>query len=142
MRLGVEEDSHARFGASEPKAIKERQEQQQQRLVIISMEDSSGSSRVRENNDLAEEGTEEKNLSPETDPKKNETGSSTTATDGDNGENNLCEMYVDSSNSSATMTMPGSASIRGMLNYDVNTSKGELAVKIICLGDSAVGKSK
>ncbi|XP_045592938.1 rab-like protein 2A isoform X1 [Procambarus clarkii] len=28
------------------------------------------------------------------------------------------------------------------LDYDKNTSKGELAVKVICLGDSAVGKSK
>lgn len=35
-----------------------------------------------------------------------------------------------------------SPKIKGMLNYDVNTSKGELTVKIICLGDSAVGKSK
>ena len=28
------------------------------------------------------------------------------------------------------------------LNYDESTSKGESAVKVICLGDSAVGKSK
>ncbi|KAK4303842.1 hypothetical protein Pmani_017879 [Petrolisthes manimaculis] len=28
------------------------------------------------------------------------------------------------------------------LDYDEKTSKGELAVKVICLGDSAVGKSK
>ena len=28
------------------------------------------------------------------------------------------------------------------LNYDADTSKGEKAVKVICLGDSAVGKSK
>lgn len=28
------------------------------------------------------------------------------------------------------------------LNYDEETSKGEKAVKVICLGDSAVGKSK
>jgi len=28
------------------------------------------------------------------------------------------------------------------LDYDQSTSKGELCVKIICLGDSAVGKSK
>ena len=28
------------------------------------------------------------------------------------------------------------------LNYDENTSKGESAVKVICLGDTAVGKSK
>ena len=28
------------------------------------------------------------------------------------------------------------------LNYDESTSKGEIAVKVICLGDSAVGKSK
>jgi hypothetical protein len=28
------------------------------------------------------------------------------------------------------------------LNYDESTSKGEFAVKVICLGDSAVGKSK
>ena len=28
------------------------------------------------------------------------------------------------------------------LNYDESTSKGEVAVKVICLGDSAVGKSK
>lgn len=28
------------------------------------------------------------------------------------------------------------------LDYDKNTSKGEFAVKVICLGDSAVGKSK
>ncbi len=28
------------------------------------------------------------------------------------------------------------------LDYDAETGKGELCVKIICLGDSAVGKSK
>ena len=28
------------------------------------------------------------------------------------------------------------------LDYDKETSKGEIAVKVICLGDSAVGKSK
>ena len=28
------------------------------------------------------------------------------------------------------------------LDYDQDTSKGEKAVKVICLGDSAVGKSK
>jgi hypothetical protein len=28
------------------------------------------------------------------------------------------------------------------LDYDKQTSKGEVAVKVICLGDSAVGKSK
>ena len=28
------------------------------------------------------------------------------------------------------------------LDYDTDTSKGEKAVKVICLGDSAVGKSK
>lgn len=28
------------------------------------------------------------------------------------------------------------------LDYDRKTKKGELAVKVICLGDSAVGKSK
>ena len=28
------------------------------------------------------------------------------------------------------------------LDYDQATSKGEIAVKVICLGDSAVGKSK
>ena len=28
------------------------------------------------------------------------------------------------------------------LDYDQKTRKGELAVKVICLGDSAVGKSK
>ena len=28
------------------------------------------------------------------------------------------------------------------LDYDKTTSKGEGAVKVICLGDSAVGKSK
>ena len=28
------------------------------------------------------------------------------------------------------------------LDYDKQTGKGELAVKVICLGDSAVGKSK
>ena len=28
------------------------------------------------------------------------------------------------------------------LDYDKKTSKGEIAVKVICLGDSAVGKSK
>lgn len=28
------------------------------------------------------------------------------------------------------------------LDYDKQTSKGEIAVKVICLGDSAVGKSK
>lgn len=28
------------------------------------------------------------------------------------------------------------------LDYDIKTRKGELAVKVICLGDSAVGKSK
>lgn len=28
------------------------------------------------------------------------------------------------------------------LDYDKKTEKGELAVKVICLGDSAVGKSK
>jgi len=28
------------------------------------------------------------------------------------------------------------------LDYDKVTKKGELAVKVICLGDSAVGKSK
>ena len=28
------------------------------------------------------------------------------------------------------------------LNYDESTSKGESAVKVICLGDTAVGKSK
>lgn len=28
------------------------------------------------------------------------------------------------------------------LDYDQKTKKGELAVKVICLGDSAVGKSK
>lgn len=28
------------------------------------------------------------------------------------------------------------------LDYDKKTSRGELAVKVICLGDSAVGKSK
>ena len=28
------------------------------------------------------------------------------------------------------------------IDYDKQTSKGEIAVKVICLGDSAVGKSK
>ena len=28
------------------------------------------------------------------------------------------------------------------LDYDKKTSKGEICVKVICLGDSAVGKSK
>ena len=28
------------------------------------------------------------------------------------------------------------------IDYDQATSKGEIAVKVICLGDSAVGKSK
>ena len=28
------------------------------------------------------------------------------------------------------------------IDYDIQTSKGEIAVKVICLGDSAVGKSK
>jgi hypothetical protein len=28
------------------------------------------------------------------------------------------------------------------LDYDKQTSKGEICVKVICLGDSAVGKSK
>ena len=28
------------------------------------------------------------------------------------------------------------------LDYDEKTKNGELAVKVICLGDSAVGKSK
>lgn len=28
------------------------------------------------------------------------------------------------------------------LDYDKETDKGEICVKIICLGDSAVGKSK
>jgi hypothetical protein len=28
------------------------------------------------------------------------------------------------------------------LDYDQTTTKGELTVKVICLGDSAVGKSK
>lgn len=28
------------------------------------------------------------------------------------------------------------------LDYDQVTSKGEITVKVICLGDSAVGKSK
>ncbi len=28
------------------------------------------------------------------------------------------------------------------LDYDKETTKGEICVKIICLGDSAVGKSK
>ncbi|ODN04154.1 Rab-like protein 2A [Orchesella cincta] len=68
---------------------------------------------------------------PETDS-KNGTGDST--------ENYLGENHVEDPTGSSSV--PGSASIRGMLNYDVNTSKGELTVKIICLGDSAVGKSK
>ena len=28
------------------------------------------------------------------------------------------------------------------LDYDKETAKGEICVKVICLGDSAVGKSK
>ena len=28
------------------------------------------------------------------------------------------------------------------LDYDAKTAKGEICVKVICLGDSAVGKSK
>lgn len=28
------------------------------------------------------------------------------------------------------------------LDYDQKTTKGEICVKVICLGDSAVGKSK
>ncbi len=28
------------------------------------------------------------------------------------------------------------------LDYDMETTKGEFTVKVICLGDSAVGKSK
>lgn len=28
------------------------------------------------------------------------------------------------------------------IDYDIKTKRGELAVKVICLGDSAVGKSK
>jgi Rab-like protein 2 len=31
---------------------------------------------------------------------------------------------------------------REILNYDINTSSGELTVKVICLGDTSVGKSK
>ena len=29
-----------------------------------------------------------------------------------------------------------------VLDYDQDTNKGEFTVKVICLGDSAVGKSK
>jgi GTPase SAR1 family protein len=46
--------------------------------------------------------------------------------------------------SSSTMTSNGTDAQgeRVELDYDAETSVGEVAVKIICLGDSAVGKSK
>jgi len=112
MRLGVEE-SNASTGETELDRIKEGQH-------FARMEgprESILGKEIEEN--------------PET-QSKNGTGDST--------QNYLSEHHVEDPTSSSSV--PGSASIRGMLNYDVNTSKGELTVKIICLGDSAVGKSK
>lgn len=118
MRLGGEEGSADTGASLEPTGIKGRQEHFRR-----IMESTATSGLIHE-----EIGG---NSRPEADPKN--------GTKEDNTESNLGEKHVDPVSSA---TLPGSASIRGMLNYDVNTSQGELTVKIICLGDSAVGKSK
>lgn len=141
MRLGEEDVSHAAgTGASEePTAIKIKKERQ-----LFAQMDNSSSDRIKHEKEIEEEDPN----SPETDPSKNGSAPSNVQeeeeTNRDNNtENNVSsEKHVDSPTNSSSTTMPGSASVRGMLNYDVNTSKGELTVKIICLGDSAVGKSK
>lgn len=46
------------------------------------------------------------------------------------------------SNTSALSMSPSFEDTPELTNYDLDTKEGELTVKVICLGDSAVGKSK
>lgn len=81
--------------------------------------------------------TLQKETSPATDPNPCNNGDG-----GDHDDKSERDSVGDRREEESSSRTDNPGSIREMLNYDVNTSKGELTVKIICLGDSAVGKSK